>query len=68
MRPSWRLLQNSLLFNDVITEQPVFTGKVLRLLVDGSQSVTEIAAALDTEKIGPVPLHLPSKPMATLTP
>lgn len=40
------------MFNDVVTEQPVFTGKVLRLLVDGPQSVTEIAGALGTEKGG----------------
>ena len=40
------------MFSDVITEQPVFTGKVLRLLVDGPKCVTEIAAALDTEKSG----------------
>ena len=40
------------MFNDVITEQPVFTGKVLRTLVDGPKSVTEIAAALGSEKGG----------------
>ncbi len=40
------------MFNDVITEQTVFTGKVLRALVEGPRSVTEIAAALDTEKSG----------------
>lgn len=40
------------MFNDVITEQPVFTGKVLRLLVDGPKSVTEVADALGTEKSG----------------
>lgn len=40
------------MFNDVITEQPVFTGRVLRTLVDGPRSVTEIAAALGTEKGG----------------
>lgn len=40
------------MFNDVITEQPVFVGKVLRILVDGPKSVTEIASALGTEKSG----------------
>lgn len=40
------------MFNDVVTEQPVFTGKVLRALVDGPKSVTDIAAALNTEKGG----------------
>lgn len=40
------------MFNDVITDQPAFTGKVLRTLVNGPKSVTEIAAALETEKGG----------------
>ena len=40
------------MFNDVITEQPVFTGKILRVLVDGPKSVTEIASAVGTEKGG----------------
>ena len=40
------------MFNDVITEQPVFTGKVLRTLVDGPKSVTEIASALGADKSG----------------
>ena len=40
------------MFRDVITEQPVFVSKVLRTLVDGPRSVTEIAAVLDTEKGG----------------
>ncbi len=40
------------MFNDVITEQPVFTGRVLRALTDGPKSVTEIASAVDAEKSG----------------
>lgn len=40
------------MFNDVVTEQPVFTGKILRVLVDGPKSVTEIASAVGTEKGG----------------
>ena len=40
------------MFNDVITEQATFTGKVLRTLVNGPKSVTEIANALGTEKSG----------------
>lgn len=40
------------MFTDVITEQPLFTGRVLRSLVDGSRTVTEIAAALGVEKGG----------------
>ena len=40
------------MYNDVITKQPVFTGKVLRSLVDGPRTVTEISSALGTEKSG----------------
>jgi len=40
------------MFTDVITEQPLFTGRVLRGLVDGPRTVTEIAAALGVEKGG----------------
>ena len=40
------------MFNDVITDQPAYTGKVLRTLVEGPRSVTEIAEALGTEKSG----------------
>lgn len=40
------------MFSDVITRQPKFSSKVLRSLVDGAKSVSEIAAALDVEKGG----------------
>jgi len=40
------------MFTDVITEQPLFTGRVLRCLVDGPKTVTEIAALLEIEKGG----------------
>jgi len=40
------------MFNDVITEQPLFSGKVLRRLVDGPMTVTELARALDIGKSG----------------
>ena len=40
------------MFNDVITDQQMFVGKVLRTLVDGPGSVTEIAALLGKEKGG----------------
>ena len=40
------------MFNDVITEQPLFTGKVLRTLVDGPSTATEVAKALGVEKGG----------------
>lgn len=40
------------MFNDVITDQPLFTGRVLRGLVDGPKTVTEIAGELDVEKGG----------------
>lgn len=40
------------MFSDVITEQPLFTGKVLRALVDGPKTVTEIAELLSVEKGG----------------
>jgi len=40
------------MFTDVITDQPLFTGRVLRCLVDGPKTVTEIAAALGVEKGG----------------
>ena len=40
------------MFSDVITNQPRFTGEVLRTLVDGKLNVTEIAAALGVEKGG----------------
>ena len=42
------------MFCDVITRQPKFSGKVLRSLVDGAKSVTEIAAALGVGKGGNV--------------
>ena len=40
------------MFSDVITAQPTFTGQVLRQLVDGPRTATEIAAALGLEKGG----------------
>ena len=40
------------MFSDVITNQPRFTGEVLRALVDGKLNGTEIAAALGIEKGG----------------
>ena len=40
------------MFTDVITDQPLFTGKVLRTLVDGPKTVTEIAVELAIEKGG----------------
>ena len=42
------------MFNDVITNQTTFTGKVLRCLVDGPQSTVEIAKKLNVEKGGRV--------------
>ena len=42
------------MFNDVITNQPTFTGKVLRCLVDGPQSTIAIAKKLNIEKGGRV--------------
>ena len=42
------------MFNDVITNQPTFTGKVLRCLVDGPQSTVSIANKLNMEKGGRV--------------
>ncbi len=40
------------MFLDVITEQPTFTGKVMRCLVDGPKSSTEIASRLGLPKGG----------------
>ncbi len=40
------------MFTDVITKQPRLASKVLRSLVDGAKSVTEIAATLGVEKGG----------------
>lgn len=40
------------MFSDVITEQPLFTGKVLRTLVDGPLTTTEVARVLKIEKGG----------------
>lgn len=40
------------MFSDVVTEQPLFTGKVLRALVDGPKTATEIAKVLSVEKGG----------------
>ena len=42
------------MFNDVITNQPTFTGKVLRCLVDGPQSTVAIAEKLNVQKGGRV--------------
>ena len=40
------------MFSDVITKQPTFTATVMRSLVDGAHSVTEIAKLLGLEKGG----------------
>ena len=40
------------MFSDVVTHQPKFAATAARALVDGPKSVTEIAAALGTEKSG----------------
>ena len=40
------------MFGDVITRQPKFSAKVLRCLVDGPKSVTEIAHTLGVDKGG----------------
>ena len=40
------------MFTDVITEQPLFTGRVLRCLVDGPKTVTEVSRELGVEKGG----------------
>ena len=40
------------MFSDVVTRQPKFAATAARALVDGPKSVTEIAAALGTEKSG----------------
>lgn len=40
------------MFSDVITRQPTLTGRILRSLVKGPQSVSEIAAQLGLEKGG----------------
>lgn len=40
------------MFSDVITKQPMFTATVMRTLVDGSHSVTEVAKLLGLEKGG----------------
>lgn len=40
------------MFSDVITRQQTLSGKIVRGLVDGSRSVTEIAALLKMEKGG----------------
>ena len=40
------------MFSDVITRQPMFTATVLRSLVDGAHSVTEVARSLGLEKGG----------------
>ena len=42
------------MYRDVITKQPTFTGKVLRCLVDGPKTATEISKTLDIEKGGRV--------------
>lgn len=42
------------MFKDVITKQPKFTERVLRSLIDGPLSVTEIATRLDIEKGGDI--------------
>jgi len=42
------------MFHDVIANQPTFTGKVLRCLVDGPQSTVGIAKKLNLEKSGRV--------------
>ena len=40
------------MFNDVITRQPAFVGKVLRALVAGPKSVTDVADSLGADKGG----------------
>ena len=40
------------MFADVITRQPTLTGEILRCLVEGPKSVSEIAVALKSEKGG----------------
>lgn len=40
------------MFTDVVTKQPRLAGRVLRALVGGAKSVTELAAALGVEKGG----------------
>jgi len=40
------------MFRDVITREPKYTARVLRCLVDGRKSVSEIAAMLGVEKSG----------------
>lgn len=42
------------MFNDVITNQPTFTSDVLRSLIDGPKTATEIAKELEIEKGGRV--------------
>ena len=42
------------MFNDVITAQPTFTARVLRCLVDGAMTGTQIAARLEIGKGGNV--------------
>jgi hypothetical protein len=42
------------MFNDVITNQPTFTSKVLRCLIDGARTVTEVSGMLKLEKGGRV--------------
>ena len=40
------------MFSDVITSQPTLTGRILRVLVEGPRSVSDIADALKLEKGG----------------
>ena len=40
------------MFSDVITRQPTLTGRILRALVNGSGTVSDIAESLKTEKGG----------------
>ena len=42
------------MFNDVITEQPKFSARVLRTFVDGARTATEVAYALGITKGGDV--------------
>ncbi len=42
------------MFNDVITEQPKFSARVLRTFIDGAKTATEVAAALEIAKGGDV--------------
>ena len=42
------------MFNDVITEQPRFSARVLRTFVDGAKSATEVSEALNVGKGGDV--------------